>query len=82
MSEDKIIKKLLEHDEKLANVVEKDEFQQFRSEMLKGQDKMVAILKRLDDERVFTQKWVEEMEGRIDKNEKELKKLKLQLKVA
>jgi hypothetical protein len=34
MAEDKIVKKLLEHDEKLDQMVTKGEFQNFRNEML------------------------------------------------
>lgn len=82
MSEDKIIEKLLEHDEKLSNMVTNDEFQKFRNEMLQGQDTMVGILKRLDEERVFTHKWVKEIEYKVEENTRELQKLKLQLHIA
>lgn len=81
MSEDKIIEKLLEHDEKLSNMVTNDEFQKFRSEMLQGQDTMVGILKRLDEERIFTHKWVKEIEYKVEENTRELQKLKLQLHI-
>ena len=48
MLEDKIIKKLLEHDDKIERLVTKDEFKIFRDEVLNGQDKMIGILTRLD----------------------------------
>jgi len=82
MLEDKIITKLLEHDEKLAGVVTKDEFQKFRSDSLEGQDTMIGILKRLDEERIFTHKWVKDIEHKVEENTQELKKLKLQLNIA
>lgn len=51
MSNEKIIQKLLEHDEKLKELVTKVEFSGFRNEVLVNQDKMMAILERLDQER-------------------------------
>ncbi len=54
MNEDKIINKLLEHDEKLEAMITKEEFNQFRLEILASQDEMVTILRRLDQEMVFT----------------------------
>lgn len=54
MSGDKIIQKLLEHDEQLNRVVTKDEFGEFKRETLQNQEEMITILKRLDQERIFT----------------------------
>lgn len=80
MNEDKIIAKLLEHDEKFDGVAQ--ELSKFREEFLSGQDAMMTILKRLDEERVFTHKWVKEIETKVEENTQELKKLKLQLNIA
>jgi len=53
MSNDKIIQKLLEHDEKLANI-EKNMFTKADArELFDVLDKHMAILNRLDQERVF-----------------------------
>lgn len=54
MDEGRVVKKLLEHDEKLAELVTRREFDAFRGEYLQGQDEMMTILKRLDQERIFT----------------------------
>jgi len=54
MNEDLILKKLLEHDEKLNSLVEKGEFQELKMDMLTRQDEILTILKKLDEERIFT----------------------------
>ena len=79
---DKVIKKLVEHDEKFDNMVTKDEFAEFRDEMLNGQDKMMTILQRLDEERIFTNKWIGEIEEQVEESKNEINKIKLRLKVA
>ena len=81
-NEDKIITKLMEHDEKFENLATKDELDKFREEVLSGQDAMMTILKRLDEERIFTQKWVREIEEEVRRQDEEIKKIKLQLKIA
>ena len=86
---DRIIKKLVEHDERMDTFVTKQEFSQFRGEMLSGQDKMIKILDRLDTERIFTVRWVETIEQEIkhqrveiDRHEEMLTGMKLKLKIA
>ncbi|OGH69019.1 MAG: hypothetical protein A2754_00980 [Candidatus Magasanikbacteria bacterium RIFCSPHIGHO2_01_FULL_47_8] len=79
MNEDKIIQKLLEQDDKLASIVTKEEFQQTRNEILSGQDTMITILKRLDEERIFANKWIKDIETKVARQEEEIRKIKLQL---
>lgn len=80
MSEDKIIAKLMEHDERFDGV--KEEFKALREEMLSGHDAEMAILKRLDEERIFTHKWVKDIEDKVEENTVEIKNIKLRLNVA
>jgi len=49
---DLLSRKLLEHDVKLNNLVERDEFADFKNEVLKGQDKIITSIKRFDEERI------------------------------
>jgi predicted RND superfamily exporter protein len=65
MNEDKIINKLLEHDEKLARMVIKEELQTFRDEVSSSNDEMLTILKRLDEERHFTAAWIQRVEEEL-----------------
>ncbi len=82
MSEDKIITKLLEHDEKLAEMATKNDLSKLTEEFLSGQDAIMTILKRLDEERAFTHKWVKDIEQKVEENTHDLKKIKLQFKIA
>src|SRR3989338_7026123 len=66
VGQDKLIKIVMQHTDMMGNFVTKDEFHKFRDDVLDGQDKMIAILKRLDEERVFTHKWVKEVEEKVE----------------
>lgn len=79
---DKIIDKLLEHDQKMDAFVTKDEFYKFRNEVVTGQDKMITILQRLDEERVFTNVWIKDIEGKVNTNATDITDIKLRLKIA
>jgi hypothetical protein len=54
MNEDKIIEKLVEHDKDFVNI--RNDIKDFKEEILQGQDEIITILKRLDENRVFTHK--------------------------
>ena len=105
MNEDKIIEKLNNHGVKLGRITDKllghdDKFEKLeekissevgglREEFLKGQDQMMKILTRLDDERVFTIEAIRRMQDELDQQKKQinehdilLSKIKLELKVA
>lgn len=53
----------------------KDEFTSFKDDTLKGQDQMITILQRLDQERIFGIERIKRIESDVDK-------IKLQLKIA
>ncbi len=73
MNEDKIIQKLIEIDAKLDNVVVKDDLNSFKKEYFNGQDQVLAILKRLDEERTFTIEWVRRIETDVARIKEVLK---------
>jgi hypothetical protein len=81
---DKVITKLLEHDDQFVQIIKKidDDVGGLRREMLDGQDQMMTILKRLDQERIFTVEWIKRMEKDIETHGDEIKRIKLQLKIA
>ena len=80
MDEIKIANKLLEHDEQFILV--RQEIGQLRQEMLQGQDEMMAILRRLDQERIFTTEWIKRIEGEVEKHQGEIIKMKQVLKIS
>lgn len=73
MNEDSILKKLGEHDERFDTLVTKAEFGEFKDRMLSTQDHILTIVQRLDEERVFSGRWVERMEQEIQKIKAHLK---------
>jgi hypothetical protein len=78
---DLVIGKLSEHDERLDNLVTKVEFQDFKDKVLTGQDKMMNILERLDQERIFTTAWVGRIEKEVEEHTREIKNIKQALKI-
>jgi hypothetical protein len=71
MNEDKIIDKLIEHDvvlEKLSPVIA--EVRSFREEQTMANDQMLTILKRLDEERLFTVEWIRRVEEDLKQTRK------------
>jgi len=73
MNEDKIIQKLIDIDAKLDGLVAKSEFNLFKEEYFNGQDQVLSILKRLDEERVFTIEWIRRIETDVAKIKEVLK---------
>ena len=51
------------------------------SRMVDNQDKMIAILQRLDQERVFTYEAVKRLERDVERNRKAIDKIKIALKI-
>lgn len=63
MNEDKIITKLLEHDEQFKTLTPLvEESRAFRDEVTLANEQMLTILKRLDEERHFTAAWIQRVE--------------------
>lgn len=103
MNEDKIITKLIEHDDSLGKIVTKliehdDRLERMETKMdgfltkeeyMNGQDKIMAILLRLDEERIFTMEWVKKIEREVeeqkiktDEHEEVLNRIKTRLQIA
>lgn len=85
MSEDTVLKKLIEHDKRfdtLANELNdqrkdlgefRSDFSSFRQQTQTAQDEILTIIRRLDEERVFSSRWVARMEEEISKIKTHLK---------
>lgn len=81
MPKDKIILKLLEHDERLERIEGKVDSMITRKEYLQGYDEMITILRRLDQERIFTIEWVRRMEKEVEEHRRAINKIKQTLKI-
>lgn len=79
MDEKKVLQKLIEHDEKLNRIEEKLDKLVMKDDFNNKSDKMMVILKRLDQERVFTTEWVRRVESDVERNKQEIKQLKQHL---
>jgi len=71
---DVIVKKLLDHDEQFISI--RQEIGELRQEMRQGQDEMLTILRRLDQERVATFNWIKRVEEKCDKNTDDIDEMK------
>ena len=85
---ERVEKKLFDQDVKLERVEERLDKTLIREEYLQGHDEMMTILKRLDQERIFTAEWVRRVEDevekqkqQIEKHERLLNKVKVELKI-
>ena len=72
---DRVITKLIEHDGELKNIKETMSTKEMMDELMRGQDKMIQILIRVDQERVFTNEKIRQLET-------DVKLIKLQLQIA
>jgi len=71
MNEDRVLQKLVEHDKRFAGIDQRlaehdrrfdkldTEISDFKNRVYTAQDEMITILRRLDEERIFTTRWVE-----------------------
>ena len=80
MAKDKIIEKLLQHDE---------EFKSLRQEMRDGFNKvndvleeLVTIVKKILEDHAFALEWLKRLQDQVEKQEQEIIKIKQQLKLA
>ncbi len=62
MNEDKIIEKLLEHDEKFEQMATKTDLLASEHRVMGVLDEIMVIIKRLDEERYFTAEWIRRVE--------------------
>ena len=64
---DKIAVEVVKHTEAIKNLVTKEEFGDFKNENFTRLDKMITVLSRLDQERVFTVERIRHLEEEVDK---------------
>jgi len=56
------------------------DFTEFKHQTLSTQDEMLTILRRLDEERVFTSAWIQRIEKEVEEHTKEIARIKEVLK--
>lgn len=60
----------------------REEFNGKHNEILDRLDEIVTVVKRIDQERVFTFKYVKRLETDVDKNSREIERMKDVLKMS
>ena len=63
---DKITVEVVKHTEVIKNLVTRDEFNEKMGKVLESQDKMMVILQRLDQERIFTIERIRHLEEDVN----------------
>jgi len=76
---DKLTAAVLKNRELIGQMVSRDEFNKRMDELVTGQDKMMLILTRLDQERVATNARLDRVEKDVEKNKVEIRKIKAKL---
>ncbi|MHB8841450.1 MAG: hypothetical protein ACYC56_06645 [Candidatus Aquicultor sp.] len=66
----------------LENLVSNDEFRQAQNEIYNRLDEIITIVRRMDQERVFTFEYVKRVEADVDKNRREIDRIKDILKIS
>lgn len=79
---DKIIKKLIEHDDRLEKIENTMATKDDINRVMNSLDEVLTISRRLDQERIFTQEWIKRIEQEVSDHTKEISKLKRTLKIA
>jgi len=82
MNEDKIITKLIEHDEALREIKENMATKIDISRVTETLDKAMGILKKLDEDRLFTVEWIKRVEDLVETHSIAIRQIKEQLKTA
>lgn len=79
MDNDKIIKKLLDHDEQFVAI--REEIRNSHDSLMNVLDQQTVILNRLDQEREFTLERVKRVEAEVEDSAKDIQKIKQVLKI-
>jgi len=79
-NEEKIIKKLLEHDDKFEEIHQ--EIKSAKDELMDKMDQALTIMQRSETERISNTYRMDRMQSEIDENKLAIKKVKKVLKVA
>ncbi len=74
--ENKIVEMMLAHDEKLKNIEQNIFSKKDGEKLFNVLDEQSSILKRLDQERVFSNKAIERNAQRLDSQDKDIHKIK------
>ena len=79
--DDRIFKKLVDHEEKLQSIEENMATKNDMNKVMTALDEVLVITRRLDQERIFTQSWIKRLEDNVKENTRDIIKMKKTFKI-
>jgi len=77
---DRLTRQVVENTDWIKNkLVTKEEFEKKFNRLLDGEDSMMGILRRIEQECAFRGRRIEKTEGDVEKNKEEIRKIKTKL---
>lgn len=79
MDEDKIISKLLEHDDSFGRI-ERDMFTKEDGKQMIGMlEGLTTMTKKIEEDHIFSIEWLKRVQNQVEKQEEEIRQIKLKL---
>lgn len=79
---DRVFIKLIEHDDQLKEIREtmatKDDIRELKAMM----ENLTGIVKKIQEDHVFAVEWLKRLQTQIDRQDEDIRQIKLQLKMA
>lgn len=82
MNEDKVIQKLVEHDDRLERIENAMMTKADGQKIMQTLDEVVIIVKKIREDHVFALEWLKRLQDKVDSQDEEIRKIKMQLKIA
>jgi seryl-tRNA synthetase len=76
---DRIVIQVIENSEQIGEMVTRTEFNERFDEVMRSLDALMAMFPRVDEERVATTAWIRRVEGDVDTNKSDIKRIKTKL---
>ena len=76
---DRIVIQVIENSEQIGEMVTRAEFNGRFDEVMRSLDALMAVFPRVDEERVATTAWIRRVEGDVDTNKSDIKRIKTKL---
>jgi seryl-tRNA synthetase len=76
---DRIVIQVIENSEQIGEMVTRAEFNERFDEVMRSLDALMAVFPRVDEERVATTAWIRRVEGDVDTNKSDIKRIKTKL---